>query len=80
MFSQIAGNWRGRPLASHEVLVQLIANTRTATGLQVRAELDDRHDPTGTKVSDQELAAVNLRPAKFHGEWNYAVCPKTKAA
>jgi hypothetical protein len=75
LFSQIAVNWRGRPLTSLEVVVQLIGDTRTETGLQVRAELDVNCYPTGTKVTDGELAAVKLRRAKFHGEWNYTVRP-----
>ena len=79
LFSQIASNWRGRPLTSHEVIVQLIANTTTTTGLLVRAALDKRSYPTGRKVTNQELAAINLHPAKFHGEWNYTIRP-TKVA
>jgi hypothetical protein len=75
LFSQIAVNWRGQALTSLEVIVQLIGDTRTETGLQVRAELDDNCYPTGTKVRDEELAAVRLRRAKFHGEWNYTVRP-----
>jgi DDE family transposase len=73
LFSQIGVNWRGQPLVSHEVIVQLIANTRTATGLRVRAALDTNNYPTGIKVTDTELASVNLHPAKFHGEWNYTI-------
>jgi hypothetical protein len=79
LFSQIAINWRGRPLISHEVIVQLIADTTTETGLQVRAALDRKAYPTGRKITDQELAEINLQPAKFHGEWNYTIRP-TKAA
>jgi hypothetical protein len=75
LFSQIAVNWRGRPLTSLEVVVQLIGQTRTETGLRARAELDDNCYPTGTKIPDEELAAVRLRRAKFHGEWNYTVRP-----
>jgi hypothetical protein len=75
MFCHITQNWRGRPLVSHEVIIQLIANTRTKAGLKIRAELDSGHYPTGIKVSDQELAALRLRPAKFHGDWNYALLP-----
>jgi hypothetical protein len=75
LFSQIAVNWRGRPLTSLEVIVQLIGDTRTETGLQVKAELDVNCYPTGTKVTDEELGAVKLRRAKFHGEWNYTVRP-----
>ncbi len=78
LFSQIAVNWRGRPLTSLEVIIQLIGETRTETGLQVRAELDGNCYPTGTKVTDEELAAVKLRPAKFHGEWNYTVHPASQ--
>jgi hypothetical protein len=75
LFSQIAINWRGQPLTSHEVVVQLIAKTTTETGLRVRAALDKNSYPTGIKVTDNELASVNLRPAKFHGEWNYTIKP-----
>jgi transposase len=75
LFSQIGINWRGKPLTSHEVVVQLIANTTTETGLRVRAALDRNNYPTGIKVTDDELASVNLRPAKFHGEWNYTIRP-----
>jgi hypothetical protein len=79
LFSQIAINWRGRPLASHEVIVQLIAGTKTATGLRVRAALDKRSYPTGRKVTKQELAEINLHLAKFHGEWNYTIRPARAA-
>jgi hypothetical protein len=75
MFCHITQNWRGRPLVSHEVIIQSIANPRTKAGLKIRAELDSGHYPTGIKVSDQELAALRLRPAKFHGDWNYALLP-----
>jgi hypothetical protein len=78
LFSQIAVNWRGRPLTSLEVIVQLIGDTRTETGLQVKAELDVNCYPTGTKVTDEELGAVKLRRAKFHGEWNYTVRPASR--
>jgi hypothetical protein len=79
LFSQIAINWRGRPLTSHEVIIQLIADTTTETGLQVRAKLDKNSYPIGRKVSKEEWATINLQPAKFHGEWNYTIRP-TKAA
>jgi hypothetical protein len=79
LFSQIAINWRGRPLTSHEVIVQLIADTKTGTGLRVRAALDKRSYPTGRKITNQELAEINLHRAKFHGEWNYRIRP-AKAA
>jgi hypothetical protein len=78
MFSHITQNWRGQPLVSHEVIVNLIANTTTRTGLIIRAALDTAQYPSGIKVSDQELAAVNLIPADFHGEWNYTILPTWK--
>jgi len=78
MFSHITQNWRGRPLVSHEVIVNLIANTTTRAGLKVRAELDRRKYPIGIKITDTELASLNLKPANFHGEWNYAVLPNRK--
>ena len=68
-------NWRGKPLTSHEVIVRLIAKTTTETGLRVRAALDKNSYPTGIKVTDNELASVNLRKARFHGEWNYTIRP-----
>jgi len=75
MFCHITQNWRGRPLISHQVIVQLIANTATSKGLEIRAGLDTRSYPVGTKVSDEQLAAVKLQPHKFHGDWNYTVMP-----
>jgi len=77
LFSFISQNWRGRPLRSHEVVVNLIANTTTKQGLKVRARLDRNVYPSGLKVTDQELAAVSLKPDKFHGEWNYSIYPAT---
>jgi hypothetical protein len=68
-------NWRGRPLTSHEVIVELIGATRTHAGLRVRAELDRGSCPLGVKVSDRELAAVPLQRHDWHGEWNYTVLP-----
>ena len=78
MFSHITQNWRGRPLVSHEVIINLIANTATEQGLIVKAELDTGSYPTGIKVSDEELALVNLIPEKFHGDWNYTVAPRRR--
>ncbi len=78
MFSHITQNWRGRPLVSHEVIVNLIANTATQKGLIIKAELDTGAYPTGIKVSDAELAMVNLIPDGFHGEWNYTIAPARK--
>ncbi|MGH8565458.1 MAG: ISAzo13-like element transposase-related protein, partial [Gammaproteobacteria bacterium] len=75
MFCHITQNWRGRPLVSHEVIINLIASTTTRTGLKIQAELDKSHYPTGIRVSDEELAAVNLKRADFHGDWNYIILP-----
>jgi len=75
MFSHITQNWRGRPLISHEVVINLIANTATKAGLKIRAALDRGSYPTGVAVGDEELASVNLKRASFHGEWNYAILP-----
>ena len=76
LFSFITGNWRGKPLVSHQVIVQLIAATTTKTGLTVRCELDQNTYPAGIKVSDAEIEAVNLARHDFHGEWNYTISPK----
>ena len=76
LFCHITRNWRGRPLTSYAVIVNLIANTKTAQGLTVRAALDTRPYETGIKVSDEQLAGLKIRPAKFHGEWNYYVAPR----
>jgi hypothetical protein len=75
MFCHITQNWRGRPLISHEVIVHLIAATATQQGLTIQAELDTGCYPTGIQVSDAELAALNLKRADFHGEWNYHILP-----
>jgi hypothetical protein len=77
LFSFISQNWRGKPLVSHEVIVNLIAATRTRTGLQVRAEVDRGKYPKGIKVSDQEVASLRIRLDEFHGEWNYTLLPRT---
>ena len=76
MFSEISKNWRGRPLISHAVIVDLIASTRTEQGLQIRAALDEREYPTGKKVSDAEMRRLALERASFHGEWNYTLYPR----
>ena len=77
LFSYISQNWRGKPLISHEVIVNLIAATTTKTGLEVRCQLDTQAYPKGTVVSDDELAQVNLQLDDFHGEWNYIILPRT---
>jgi transposase len=78
LFCHITQNWRGKPLISHEVIVNLIANTSTKAGLKVRAALDTNTYPTGQKIADAEMAALKLTPAQFHGEWNYSITPRTK--
>jgi hypothetical protein len=76
LFCFITKNWRGRPLTTYEVIVNLIASTTTKTGLVVRAALDARQYETGIKVTDEELQHLSLTPEKFHGEWNYSITPK----
>ena len=76
LFSRITQNWRGKPLISLEVIVSLIAATRTTTGLKVHSELDTRSYPKGVKVSDKDIAQLNLRRDQFHGEWNYEIHPR----
>ena len=75
MFCHVTQNWRGRPLVSRAVIVNLIGHTTTRTGLTVRADLDTGAYPTGIKVPDTDLAVVQLEPATFHGDWNYAIAP-----
>jgi len=76
LFSAISLNWRGRPLISHEVIINLIESTTTRTGLKVRAALDTNRYPKGVKVSDTALKALSHRPESFHGEWNYTIAQK----
>jgi hypothetical protein len=73
LFSAISTNWRGRPLESHEVIVDLIAATTTRTGLKVRARLDQSYYPKGRKVTDKQLAGLPIERHDFHGEWNYTL-------
>jgi len=75
MFCHITRNWHGRPLTSRAVIVSLIGNTRTDTGLEIQAALDEREYPTGIKVTDKELSEVRIRRNEFHGEWNYTILP-----
>ena len=77
MFSHISLNWRGKPLISHEVIVNLIAGTTTRTGLKIEAELDTNVYPKGIQVTDEELEKVQIQRADFHGEWNYTILPLT---
>jgi hypothetical protein len=75
MFSHISMNWRGKPLSSHEVIVNLIANTTTRQGLEIQAELDTNSYPKGIEVTDAQLEEVLLVKDEFHGEWNYSILP-----
>jgi hypothetical protein len=76
LFSFITQNWRGRPLVSYAVIVQLIAATTTKTGLKVHCEIDPNTYPAGIKVSDAEIACINLHRHDFHGDWNYTIIPE----
>jgi hypothetical protein len=78
LFCHVTQNWRGKPLVSHDLIVKLIGNTTTATGLKVKAALDTDRYESGIKVSDEELAAVHIQRDEFHGEWNYSILPKAK--
>ena len=76
LFAHISMNWRGRPLVSHEVVVQLIAATTTRQGIRVHAERDLGSYPLKVQVTDDDLATIHLRPHEFHEEWNYDLLPK----
>jgi len=80
LFAYISLNWRGRPLISHEVIVELIGATTTQTGLRVQAERDPGAYPTKVKVTDEEMAGLRLTPHAFHGEWNYTLAPADPTA
>jgi hypothetical protein len=78
LFCHVTQNWRGKPLVSHDLIVKLIGNTTTATGLKVKAALDTDRYESGIKVSDDELAAVRINRDEFHGEWNYSILPRAE--
>ena len=84
LFSHISMNWRGRPLTSHEVIVETIAATTTSTGLTVHAELDEATYPAGVKIPDTQMKALEnegiLARHDFHGEWNYTLHPEPRHA
>jgi hypothetical protein len=75
LFAYISQNWRGKPLVSHQVIVQLIGATTTQTGLTVRCEIDANRYPKGIKVTAAEMAALAIERGPFHGEWNYTISP-----
>ncbi len=77
MFCHISENWRGQPLISHEIIVNLISQTTTRFVLKISAELDENSYPTGIKITNKQMKEINLQPAKFHGQdWNYSIIPK----
>jgi len=76
LFSFISRNWRGRPLIDYRTIVQLIGATTSTTGLTVRCELDENLYPAGIKISDAEMAELDISPNDFHGEWNYTIKPR----
>jgi Rhodopirellula transposase DDE domain len=78
MFCHITENWRGRPLRSRATVVNLIGSTTTTTGLHIEAAVDDNKYPLGIEVTEEELAAIQIRQHSFHGEWNYTISPKQK--
>ena len=77
MFCHMTQNWRGRPLVSREVVVNLIGHTTTKTGLAIRSALDENSYPTGRAVTAQQLESLAIKQEKFHGEWNYTIQPRT---
>jgi hypothetical protein len=77
LFSFISQNWRGKPLISHEVIINLIAATTSKTGLQVKSALDSNPYPEGLRVSDKQMAELRLKRDTFHGDWNYSLLPKS---
>ena len=76
LFCHITQNWRGKPLRTFETIVDLIGNTRTDAGLQVRAELDTKKYPKGVTTTDAEMDALSLHRNEFHGDWNYELRPR----
>jgi hypothetical protein len=78
LFSFISQNWRGQPLLTHAAIVNLIANTRTATGLKVRCVLDTKRYPPKVTVTDKQMAQIKIAHAAFHGEWNYTIQPRAR--
>lgn len=80
MFSYISSNWRGKPLVSLAVIVNLIGATRTTKGLHIRCELDKGTYPTGQIITEDQMAQINIRRDKFHGDWNYTILPQTHSS
>jgi transposase len=80
LFAWISQNWRGKPLTSYAVILQLIAATTTEAGLTVQCQLDTTNDPAGRKISDEEMATLSIWPVSFHGEWNYTILPRATSS
>jgi hypothetical protein len=78
LFSFVSMNWKGQPLVSYETIVNLIGSTTTKSGLTVKAVLDTKHYDTGQKIEDQAMKDLQLKPHRFHGEWNYTMQPRKK--
>jgi hypothetical protein len=78
LFSFISQNWRGKPLTSLAVIVNLIAATRTRGGLRVRCEIDSGRYPKGEKITDEQFSTINLKREEFHGDWNYTIRPNSR--
>jgi transposase len=78
VFCHITSNWRGQPLETHQIVVDLIGSTRTKTGLVVKAKLDAKTYQKGRKVTEVEIQSVNITPSRFHGEWNYVISPRKR--
>ena len=79
LFASITQNWRGKPLLTHQVIIQLISATKTQTGLTVQCHLDENDYPKAIKVSDAEMAEINITLDEFHGDWNYTISPQKSA-
>ena len=78
LFCHITSNWRGQPLETHQVVVDLIGSTRTQTGLVVHAKLDTHAYLKGRKVTEAQMQSINITPQRFHGDWNYVICPRLR--
>jgi transposase len=77
MFCHITEKWRGRPLVSREVVVNLIGHTTTKAGLEIRAALDENRYPTGREITDEQMEGLSIKRDKFHGDWNYTILPRS---
>jgi hypothetical protein len=78
MFSFITKNWRGKPLVTLETVNNLIGNTKTKSGLEIKVEVDKRKYTKGKKISDDDFESIKIKRCSFHGEWNYVIKPKIK--